>query len=279
METNLFIKTTVFILTSAMTVILHSCDNGDEPQDANQILKPISENILGKWKQTKCYSLQENGKWMEEIDEFGTEEIMTFNAGGKTNISYTDAEGMTTLHVAEWKAQEADDILWLGPHGYTILALGKDSFMWGLNKAIDSSTGELIDGKWKWEMTKLDPSELNLAEKLVGKWVFSKTYQKIEGKWEEISFGLPDEGYYDFKEDGTSIVYSRLGSDVLTSEMNWSVDCKTGKLQWYKGETKGNPVIISISGNQLSVEYNNNFDQGSGEIVTARFKDILIRED
>lgn len=67
METNLFIKTTVFILTSAMTVILHSCDNGDEPQDANQILKPISENILGKWKQTKCYSLQDNGKWMEEM--------------------------------------------------------------------------------------------------------------------------------------------------------------------------------------------------------------------
>lgn len=279
MKTNHFIKFAVYTLTSAMTIFLPSCGNDDEPQDANQILKPISENILGKWKQTKCYSLQENGKWMEEIDEFGTEEIMTFNAGGKTNISYTDAEGMTTLHVAEWKAQEADDILWLGPHGYTILALGKDSFMWGLNKAIDSSTGELIDGKWKWEMTKLDPSELNLAEKLVGKWVFSKTYQKIEGKWEEISFGLPDEGYYDFKEDGTSIVYSRLGSDVLTSEMNWSVDCKTGKLQWYKGETKGNPVIISISGNQLSVEYNNNFDQGSGEIVTARFKDILIRED
>lgn len=279
MTTNRFIKFAVYILALTMTVTLPSCGNDDEPQDANQILKPISENILGKWKQTKCYSLQDNGKWMEEIDEAGTEEIMTFNADGKTNISYTAADGMTTLHVAEWRADEADNTLWLGPHGYSILSLGKESFIWSLGKAIDSSTGELIDGKWKWEMTRIDSSELNLAEKLVGKWVFSKTYQKIEGKWEEISFGLPDEGYYDFKEDGSSIVYSRLGSDVITSEMNWSVDCKTGKLQWYKGETKGNPVIISISGDQLSVEYNNNFDQGSGEIVTARFKDILIRED
>lgn len=279
MKTNLFIKLAACFVASAVTVILPSCGNDDEPQDTTQILKPISENILGKWKQTKCYSLQDNGKWMEEINDSGTEEIMTFNAGGKTNICYTDADGMTTVHVAEWKAEEADSILWLGPHGYTILALGKDSFMWSLNKAIDSSTGELIDGKWKWEMTRIDSSNLNLAEKLVGKWVFSKTYQKIDGKWQEISFGVPDEGYYDFKEDGTSIVYSRSGSDVLTSEMNWSVDCETGKLQWYKGETKGNPVIISISGNQLSVEYNNNFDQDSGEIVTAKFKDILIREN
>lgn len=278
MKTNLFIKLATCLLASAMTVILPSCGNDDEPQDTDKILKPISENILGKWKQTKCYSLQENGKWMEEINDSGTEEIMTFNAGGKTNISYTDADGMTTLHVAQWRSDEIDKTLWLGPHEYKILSLGKEAFVWSLQKALDPS-GEIIDGNWKWEMTRLDPSDLNLAEKLIGKWVFSKTYQKIDGNWQEISFGLPDEGFYDFKEDGTSIVYSRAGSDVLTSEMNWSVDCKTGKLQWYKGETKGNPVIISISGDQLSVEYNNNFDQGSGEIVTAKFKDILIREN
>lgn len=278
MKTNRIIKLAAYTLASAMTIFLPSCGNDDEPQDTDQILKPISENILGKWKQTKCYSLQENGKWMEEINDSGTEEIMTFNAGGKTNISYTDADGMTTLHVAQWRSDETDETLWLGPHGYKILSLGKEAFVWSLQKALDPS-GEIIDGYWKWEMTRLDPSDLNLAEKLVGKWVFSKTYQKIDGDWQEISFGLPDEGFYDFKEDGTSIVYSRLSSDVLTSEMNWSVDCKTGKLQWYKGETKGTPVIISISGNQLSVEYTNNYDQGSGEIVAARFKDILIREN
>ena len=266
-------------LATAIAVGLPACSNDDEPKDGSPILKPISDNILGKWKQSKCYSMQDNGKWIEEINDSGTEETMTFNKAGKANISYTAADGMTTLHVAEWRTDESDNIFWLGPHGYKILSLEKDSYLWSLNKAIDPASGELIDGNWKWLMTRLDPTDLSLAERLVGKWVFSKTYQKIDGKWQEISFGIPDEGYYDFKEDGTSIVYSRLGSDVLTSEMNWSVNCKTGKLQWYKGETKGNPVFISIADNQLSVEYTNNFDQGSGEMVTSEFKDILIREN
>lgn len=279
MKTYRFIKAANYILASAIAVLLLSCGNYDEPQDTNQILNPISDNILGKWKQTKCYSLQENGEWKEEINESGVEETMTFKAGGKVNISYTAGDGMTTLHVAEWKADDAVNTLWLGPHGYSILYLGEDSFKWSLNKAIDSSTGELIDGSWEWVMTRLDPSELSLAEKLVGKWVFAKTYQKIEGIWQEISFGLPDEGYYDFKEDGTSTIYSRLGSDVLTSDMNWSVNCKTGELQWYIGEAKGYPVFISIYDNQLSVEYTHNFNQGTGEIVTAEFKDLLLREN
>ena len=277
MKTIPYIKTSAYIMAMALLMVMLSC--GDNHDDDKELLKPISEKILGKWLQSKCYSLQDNGEWLEEENPEGIEETMTFKEGGITNISYTAPDGMTTLHVAEWRAEESDSTLWLGPHGYRILSINKASYVWGLQKALDPETGEIIGGNWKWVMTRLDPSDLSLAEKLVGKWVFSKTYQKIEGKWEEISFGLPDEGYYEFKEDGTSIVYSRLGSDVLTSEMNWSVDCKTGKLQWYKGETKGNPVIMSISDNQLSVEYNNNFDQGSGEIVTAKFKDILIREN
>lgn len=276
MKTIPYIKTSAYIMATALFMVMSSCD--DKHDDDNELMKPISEKILGKWLQTKCYSLQDNGEWLEEENTEGIEETMTFKEGGITNISYTAPDGMTTLHVAEWRAEESDSTLWLGPHGYRILSINKDSYVWGLQKALDPETGEIIDGSWKWVMNRLDPAELNLAEKLVGKWVFSKTYQKINGKWEEISFGRPDEGYYDFKEDGTSIVYSRLGSDVLTSEMNWSVDCKTGKLQWYKGETKGNPVFITISDNQLSVDYTNNFDQGSGEIITAEFKDILIRE-
>lgn len=204
---------------------------------------------------------------------------MTFKEGGTANISYTAPDGMTTLHVAEWRTEESDSTLWLGPHGYRILSINKDSYVWGLQKALDSATGEIIDGNWKWVMTRLDPTDLSLAEKLVGKWVFSKSYQKIDGKWQEISFGQPDEGYYICKDNGTFIFYSRLGSDELTSEMNWSINNKTGKLLWYKDEVKTDPVYVSISGDQLAVEYSNNFDQGSGEIVIAEFKDILVREN
>lgn len=264
-------------MASATLVILPSCGNDDVAHDTDQILKPISDKILGKWNFSKCYSQGEDDEWQEEINTAGTEETMTFKAGGKVNIAYTAADGMTSLHVAEWHADESNNTLWLGPHGYTILSLGEDSYIWSLRKAIDPTTGELIDGNWKWLMTRLDPADSTLAEKLLGKWIFSRSFQKIDGEWQEISFGLPDEGYYDFKEDGTSIVYSRLGSNELTSEMSWSVNCKTGELLWYNEEVRANPVFISISGDQLSVEYASNFDQGTGEFAKAEFKDILLR--
>ena len=132
---------------------------------------------------------------------------------------------------------------------------------------------ENVIGKWN-----IDEAQKTLAEKLIGKWNFSKSYEKKNGEWVEISFGLPNEGWYLYREDGSFTVYSRNGEDEKTSDMNWSVNNVTGELRWVNkdGQSSEVNVVIEEDGT-LSVFYLYNLDPSTGQAITGEFQDVLIR--
>ena len=123
-----------------------------------------------------------------------------------------------------------------------------------------------------------EETQKTLAEQLVGKWNFSKSYEKKNGEWVEISFGLPDEGWHEYRADGTYAAYSRSGDKEHKVEMKWSVDKATNELQWIKdGKTTTLKVKIEAD-NTLSMFYDTNFDPATGQMIKGEFKDVLIRE-
>ena len=74
------------------------------------------------------------------------------------------------------------------------MRLTADELEFGYDKATDYATGATQEGEFKWLFRRIDEEQKNFAERLVGRWHFSKSYEKKEGEWKEITYGIPDEG-------------------------------------------------------------------------------------
>lgn len=119
----------------------------------------------------------------------------------------------------------------------------------------------------------------SLEEQLIGKWNFSKSYQKKDGQWQEITFGIPEEGWHHYNADGTVTFHSRMNGQDEDSEMKWVVNNETGEMRWYElNPEKALTVNISVDGDTMTVLYVRNFDPSVGQVVEGEFKDVLIRE-
>ena len=122
-------------------------------------------------------------------------------------------------------------------------------------------------------------SSKSLEEQLIGKWNFSKSYQKKDGRWQEITFGIPEEGWHQYNADGTVTFHSRMNGQDEDSEMKWVVNNETGEMRWYESNPeKALTVNISVDGDTMTVLYVRNFDPSVGQVVEGEFKDVLIRE-
>ncbi len=122
-------------------------------------------------------------------------------------------------------------------------------------------------------------SSKSLAEQLIGKWNFSKSYQKKEGQWRIITFGIPEKGWHQYSADGTVTFHSRMNGQDEDSEMKWEVNNETGDMRWYESDPgKALSVKVSVDGDTMTVLYSKNFDPVAGQVVEGEFKDVLIRE-
>lgn len=122
-------------------------------------------------------------------------------------------------------------------------------------------------------------SSKSLEEQLIGKWNFSKSYQKKDGQWQEITFGIPEEGYHQYNADGSVMFHSRMNGQDEDSEMKWEVNNETGEMRWYESDPeKALTVNVSVEGDTMTVLYSRNFDPTVGQVVEGEFKDVLIRE-
>ena len=122
-------------------------------------------------------------------------------------------------------------------------------------------------------------SSKSLEEQLIGKWNFSKSYQKKEGQWQEITFGIPEEGWHQYNADGTVTFHSRMNGQDEDSEMKWAVNNETGEMRWYESDPgKALTVNVSVDGDTMTVLYARNFDPEVGQVVEGEFRDVLIRE-
>ncbi|WP_032938662.1 hypothetical protein [Phocaeicola vulgatus] len=261
---------------AAMTAFTGCKDSNDKDSETG-ILRPIAENVIGKWNMEKSQKKQD-GKWVEDPIPEGEGHIYTILTDGTALSAFTAPDGYTKLNLGEWKVDEATGKLTLGTMTVDVLGLDATSLVMGHDEARDSETGEIMKGEFRWTFARMDESQKTLAEQLVGKWILSKSYEKKNGEWVENSNGLPDEGWHLYRANGTFTAYSRTGEHELTSDTNWVVNCTTGTVRWTaeSGQSSTATVTIETDGT-LSVFYANSFDPVTGQSVAGEFKDVMVR--
>ena len=257
------------------------CSDEATPESDDKILKPVAENVIGKWSMKESYK-KLDGKWVEDPIPEGQGQTYTIRTDGTVLSAFTAPDGYTELNLGEWETDEAANKLTLGTMTVDVLSLNATSFEMGYGEALDAETGELMDGEFRWKYSRMDETQKTLAEKLIGKWNYSKSYEKINGEWVEIHSGMQDEGWFLaetdilFCEDGSSTVYARFGEHERTLSMYWRVNNATGELRMVTkdGQTMELNVAIGVDGT-LSVFYN--LEPSTGQTVTREFKNVLIR--
>lgn len=267
----------LFLVCSTIGTLNTGCSDKATSKSDNKILKPIAENIIGKWSMEKSYK-KLDGKWVEDLIPEGEGHIYTLRTDGTALSAFTAPDGYTKLNQGEWKVDEATGKLTLGTMTVDVLGLDATSLVMGHDEARDSETGELMQGEFRWTFARMDESQKTLAEQLVGKWILSKSYAKKNGEWVENSNGLPDEGWHLYRANGTFTAYSRTGEHEFTSDTNWVVNCTTGTVRWTaeSGQSSTADVVIEADGT-LSVFYGNSFAPVTGQSVAGEFKDVMVR--
>lgn len=269
----------LFLVCIAMGILNIGCSDEATPESDDKILKPVAENVIGKWSMKESYK-KLDGKWVEDPIPEGQGQTYTIRTDGTVLSAFTAPDGYTKLNLGEWETDEAANKLTLGTMTVDVLSLNATSFEMGYGEALDAETGELMDGEFRWKYSRMDETQKTLAEKLIGKWNYSKSYEKINGEWVEIHSGMQDEGWFLgetdilFCEDGSSTVYARFGEHERTLSMYWRVNNATGELRMVTkdGQTMELNVAIGVDGT-LSVFYN--LEPSTGQ--TREFKNVLIR--
>lgn len=266
-----------------LTLTFTGCSDEATPEFDDKILKPVAKNVIGKWNMEESYK-KLDGKWVEDPIPEGQGLTYTIRTDGTVLSAFTAPDGYTKLNLGEWKTDEAANKLTLGTMTVDVLSLNATSFEMGYDEARDPETGELMEGEFKWKFIRMDETQKTLAEKLIGKWNYSKTYEKINGEWVEIYSGMQDEGWFLgetdmlFCEDGSSTAYGRFGEHEITLSMYWNVNNATGELRTVTkdGQTTELNVAIGVDGT-LSLFYSYDVDPSTGEPTKREFKAILIR--
>ena len=259
----------LFLVCIAMGILNIGCSDEATPESDDKILKPVAENVIGKWSMKESYK-KLDGKWVEDPIPEGQGQTYTIRTDGTVLSAFTAPDGYTKLNLGEWETDEAANKLTLGTMTVDVLSLNATSFEMGYGEALDAETGELMDGEFRWKYSRMDETQKTLAEKLIGKWNYSKSYEKINGEWVEIHSGMQDEGWFLgetdilFCEDGSSTVYARFGEHERTLSMYWRVNNATGELRMVTkdGQTMELNVAIGVDGT-LSVFYNLELSTGT----------------
>lgn len=267
----------LFLVCSTIGTLNTGCRDKATSKSDNTILRPLAENVIGRWNE-EMWRKNQDGKWEEYPMPEGQGQIYTIRKDGKVVSAHTAPDGNTKLNLGEWKVDEATNKLTLGTMTVDVFKLDATTIVWGLDEAIDTETGELMKGEFQWTFARMDESQKTLAEQLVGKWILSKSYEKKNGEWVENSNGLPDEGWHLYRANGTFTAYSRTGEHEFTSDTNWVVNCTTGTVRWTaeSGQSSTADVVIEADGT-LSVFYGNSFDPVTGQSVAGKFKDVMVR--
>lgn len=167
----------------AMMTAFTGCKDNNGKDDETGILKPIAEHITGKWNIETSYA-KKDGKWEESPMPEGQGQTYTIRTDGTVMSAVTAADGFTTLKAGKWTTDEEAGTLTLATMTVNVLSLDANSFEMGqYGTNTDTETGETLETDFKWRLSRMDESVKTPAEKLVGKWVFTKTYKKENGEW------------------------------------------------------------------------------------------------
>ncbi len=220
-----------FFLLAAASSLFAGC--GRKGED-NILLKPISENVIGKWQQTRQYQVRD-GK-TEEIPFKENEGFcITFRADSTALLQATaPPQGQTFLRTVKWHADDKTETLSAGSP-LRILRLDAENLEASSQQSYDMEDSTRLQGEFRWHFVRMDASERNLAEKLSsGRWLLAATFEKQEGAWAEIRSNVPDEAWREFRQDGIACSFCKEGGKVEQTESEWSVNLSTGELRIYQ---------------------------------------------
>ena len=269
------------LVLMAVTVLLSGCGSDNANKSGEDILKPITRHITGKWNLETSY-MKQDGKWVESPIPEDQGQTYTIRTDGTVMSAVTAADGFTTLKAGKWTTDEKAGTLTLATMTVNILSLDATSFEMGdYGKTIDTETGEELEGEFKWRLSRMDETIKTPAEKLVGKWVFTKTYKKENGEWKEYNRYYPDEAWYEWREDGTGTTYYKAGGKEYKDGGGWSMNNTTGEIRTTKeGREEANimPKFTFENDDTFSQTYTECYDPATGQIVeTGEFKDVYVR--
>lgn len=121
-----------------------------------------------------------------------------------------------------------------------------------------------------------DNGPKSFAEKVIGKWNVTESYEKIDGEWVGL-FGTGDKGWYEFRSDGTLSAYQASSEGEHSAEMKWSVDEATGIFTFTQGNWQSEPLkAVFESDDRFFFLYTTSFDP-TGQSRTGEFKDVQER--
>lgn len=281
MKKNCFTPTSILLTTcclAAMTVFTGCNDDNKNKDGETGILKPIAENITGKWNMEESHRKQD-GKWVEDPIPEGQELTYTLRTDGTVVGAQTMEDGFTTLHSGKWKTDENANTLTFGTMTVGILSLDANSFEMDYGEAVDTETGETLKGEFKWKFTRMDETVKTPIEKLIGKWVFKKSYKKENGEWKEYNQHEPDEAWCEWREDGTGTLYFKAGSNEHKSSGAWSMNNTTSVVRTMSKDGQATMIPVTFEDdNTYSQASEAAYDPEKGEIVeTGEFKDVYVR--
>lgn len=273
---------TFFCITLLTLAGFPSCSNKENKGEA--IRKPIAANLPGKWTMTKSYE-KKDGEWKEVIEPEGSGTTYLFRADGSMISAVTYANHDTYLSSLTWEAEDNKNTFKINykayPVEYTLMRLTADELEFGYDKSTDMTTGATLEGEFKWLFRRIDEGQKNFAERLVGRWHLSKSYEKNEGEWKEITYGIPDVAWYEYTEQGTFIAYFRQGDNERTSApMQWKANAATDTVSYKSLDSdKVSRVRITLKDDRtMYVFYSVNFDPATGEMREGEYRDLLLKD-
>lgn len=236
------------------------------------INKPIAENILGRWKVVK-QTYKKDGEWIDLPMDDATL-TMTFRSDGTVRGVYITASGRANLSGFNWSVNEEDSTFFFADSKCHILKLTEDELI------LDESTDDFETIGF---YSRIADNPLTISERLVGRWILAQRYEKVDGKWIEITDNLPSEHWCEYTDVGNYTTYTRWpnGDERKSKETQWMMYEPEGVMAY------GDMVAWEFSYFRLALEddytrmvmnYSENFDPELEEQTSTEYKDVLIRE-
>lgn len=237
----------------------------------------LEEELIGAWNQVKCYELKDS-TWVEAAGERSSSATICFRADSTILCAMTDLEGQTSLHVADYEIDNRAETFTTCGIVFPITRRDENEFemAYGGEKAYAESS-RLGDEALRFVYRRMDANAPQLlTEKIQGKWKFITTYRKAGEQWEEYPVGLPDEAYNEYREDGTMVVYVRIGEREIQYEMLWSMNNQTGEMRGNRNGRVTTVFHVFTDDNRMEILYSN-YTNAFGESSVGEYKDIFER--
>lgn len=261
----------VAVLASALT--------GCQSNGKQEILKPIENNLVGSWELTLSSQLDDRGDTLETIPPEGSSFIYRFKDDGKMVNVRTMPDGTQELRSHAWVADDEQNTYTLDERPATLITCLTADELEFRTDSMQRHDGKImthVPGIFTFRMKRV-AEEASPAERVVGKWVFKQTYEKVNGEWCEKIYSYPFESWREFKDNGYVAGYQKAGDKASDYEVNWRLNTRTGELCMYEGERSTTARLELEDDNTMSLYYDKDYDAETGKEISGEFKDVCIR--